>query len=1808
MNEDKDENLASISCLKPSVAAKVPKWIGEFCASLPDVLGEGVDAVNNPRTSSCGPQKRPRFTASSPGPQTTRAGGVVPSFPQEEPLPNEVAIDAMDGGIANVEVLDELSELERERSMHQAGLDADNAALEKFVSCLEKFVRRVDFAVSMQSASYDAACIKATANSRLLSEVHQAILVHSEVGAIVHVPVHLLSQVIAIMDVRVRKSEVACSQLLKRPIPKQIITEASLGAQAAAIVLSIMTAPKVPRKVIVEETLDEVVSLLRTASNRVVYPICDPLYEIPDQGRATPRNGMSQYTPTRRNRDCESVAMPDGANVDRDAGGERDFAKPRQVAVSQGGRDLIEHCSLLYDVLSDLLRKENHLSDSLASRIATIGVKSLGVTGLSHLQASAVKAVTAVFAGYPTHGYSILDDLRDQLGRVPAARRNLRGYRVLGEDHAEVRVGSALLVLLINQAGAQSAASAPNSKGKQANVASTSDVTLPQRRQDQATKLAMHFLKDMLSRAFRERDVEYRAAVQAMFEDLLVLYGKPEWPGAEHLLQTLSFQVITKLRVCGKEKLSVYARGLCIDMLGALAARMCALFGERVVKGVNSLTPSQIHEHRVCLLSYLQGEARSSVSHEVAMRFYESWFCTDDAKVGKEKAKRATCADDDDDEETVLDEGIAEKEKGNVQDAAQRMKRAAAVMERASNLEFGLRADAVNAALQLSEHRSFGRGFGAILHAILDAVHDAAPTIRTKSIRALSAVNDVCPGFLRSIPNALTVVEGCCRDVSTLVRDAALALFSGSVLLLPSKNAELPTICESIDIDLFDRAFPVIQKRLMDSATSVRKRAIHIMRNVVSVVLAKLESGRRRSSRGQVGFVNAQALEKRITDVCRCLVVRLVDTETSVREAAEKTLRLALFGFDPSEDMLVDQHQEPSAAASRFANRLTAVFLVLKSSSAQHDFLSRTVDRAMLKKQPSLFIAVVSSVVEQLHDYEARIAALYPKDTADRPLAENDVLRMRDLALRRVACASILSCFSAVDASLVAPHCGALSPSIKGIVSGPNSESLSSAKWNAAYAQMMKECDLLCAQRILSVLELGIPNMEKVEEKYLEEVISDVEVIVLQSPNSLLEDASVRCLCAVGAHANSDRSRDALARVASEFMRFTKEHVINLEGTAGVTTRDKTACRAIMRLGLLARYNQVSAVLNPEEIYGAIEHICQRFVKSWQDNGLCQSKAEDTGPNLMLQSAVGALTHFLIRHRSYLQRGTQTLVACIQQGELTQGQHLNAGQYHVVDTEVQLAVLSGFHEMLRDEEDRNTSVKDTEHVHAGRHSAKKERPSAVEAEAEAAERAAVPMLAAEEDAEAGYLALCAQEMIPELCRVASSRNPSVRLVVSNILGLLVRQGLVLPASVVPSLFGLLLDEHLRCRDGALRVVSFLADRHLQMLASAASPAIRECFARALASHRSLDRSKSPADVINSIAVDEDTGHSLLSAAIIVMRRDQRRGVLDSLMREFDPRVVVYRDAQNRGQEVDCRPSSELSGEKANGVNVQGANGNGDDEDDDDDVAANNCSSLRIEPGRNLCALSTLAFFAVTLATIDFSNGAGVGGSLTQGGGTATAEAKLKAAREDVQDLIGVATRILSNSGQAVLSAAKQVMRPNCNDLKSKAVISECAVRLSTLLQLKHHLKVVRFETATSGADAETEADVVESVEAAVRMPSFKFGDLTLATSAGCHDPLLPVATESVMMAQLELFRRLMREDSIDDADVAAPTRRTSRSSRNGIRRRSSTQKTASKTRSRATPKTGNHDSRPHRRATPGKRLRFENEPEGQDDDGGYTPN
>lgn len=1697
--------------------------------------------------------------------------------------------------------------------------DIDITEFNAFVENLQRFIRRPR-SLAKETGDMDDAILLATANTSVVLELQGMISQFSSRNVFAHIEPEILTQVIFILQRRVADALKLCILAEKSDAAKMSSSQFIAGVISATTMLSIMSAQGAPRKLMVEEWLDEAVGVLRGVAMHYLFPLSDPVYKASKGSKRKKKGRKNTRLPE----------QPDGDEAEGDSTSDAS-AELVQEKKSQSSRRtlyksdeaLLKHVYTLLESFGSLFQKELHLPDATVTQCASLCVHSLSVNAIPAFHLHAMRTACIIFSSYPAHRFSILDEVREAASVIPPNRRHLRSYNV-AELEINVRSSSALLAQLLCIASTEPGSSQAKSMPKEEASTDGSWSKSRKLRHGRAVKLAMHVVNPLLKRALSEREVEFRTAFQSLFEDILTLYGIPEWPSAELILQTISVSIITRLRT--KSEKSVYARTTSVDTLGHLAAKMCQLYGNDVLKEPEqsksfSIELESLESARESVLVYLKSEGPPHFGHAAA--FFEALFLVDDQNIGINLEKRSKRMageryeneeDEDEDiidgQDTTNDSLVGESVLVTVEKNA--LKRIRNVDNRLSRNEHVKRSDAVQASLYIGKNRSFTAGFRTILQGILEGMNDAAPTVRAKSIKSLSLVDEACEGLLRFIPNVLASVENRCRDVSILTRDAALDLLSRSLLqtgrksasqMLDSSSALSSRDQISEDPVMIAKVFTVVEKRLCDTATSVRKRAITIMRSILTEALRCSESTRRNAMDGMDALRDVRVHEERIIQVCASIVGRLDDTEASVREAAERTLRLGLFGFDLSQQMEgVDACDQD--VVNQLAIRLTAVFTKLPTS-IHLSFLSRIVHKALLVKHRPLLAALVNATVEVMHSSEDKFASL----TEGRALKDLNITERKQLqvfASRRMACASVICAYGNLEASLVVPHCQGLAPGIKDVKNGS-----------------LSEADLICVQRILNVLEIGLGKSTTICQTFLDEVLRDLDVIVCTSPLVILEEAAVRCFCVVVKKTGALRKENPVHRAAETFHGFLTTSLDSIRDYCKrpmpekLTALERNARVALVRLGLLTRHGDFGPDFI-QEVYQTLEAVC---------HAVAYNARRDT----LAKASVRGLSYFLIRHRSYLPSGTQILVSFLERSQSQSDPTTASEEPLSCGDGVRLSIFQGFHELLRDEEERNSIAKPESGVTDEKGMQTNDEfedltneNGKIQKKANE-KRAEKPILAAEEDAEAGFLALSAQAIIPSVHGAVLSFSVHIRITVANILGLLVRQGLLLPATVVKSLFILLLDTDARCREFASRVVSFLADRHSGMLASASLPALRDCFESSFPIHalnfdcgRDADNGMNidslgdndttryenlkPYPIVQNItkmAINDKTGHALLSQAIMVMRRDQRRGVAESLVREFDPRVVLHVEPTPENSN-DTRVQEEFPNANVDAERV-GEDGSGtvpknESDDDDDDIGQISGMQMGVTAAESICPLPTLFFLAITISSIDYTNGAGIGGSLTQGGGTASAETKLKYAKEDVTDLVGIATRIISNSGQAVLRVTKQMLKSNTASPEKKSRVALLAARISVLLALKHHLKVKRWEPV---ADLNEDKFESEAAPGSYRMPSFEPDGKILRYLRGNGEKGL-ILVDDEANAILELFCKLMREDAIDESDVTVPTRRGGRGRAKGSTTRKSSMKKAARKTTLGVPPSPRRPKL-QRRASVTKKLRYT---EGSDEEAG----
>lgn len=1724
-------------------------WIMAIAENMPRVVCESemLPRVESrprkrPRARDLRSSKRSSSSVNSVDQSTTKDVSLCSVVPETEPAssvqqPSSSTEDGMQESKQSSEI-----EIIKKGIADEADFHCFSA-LREFMGIVEKHVENEETIAN--------AHLRATSNLTLLSELSQNIRVQAELGDLSAPSDCLLRDFVDVLQTRIT---VTAESLRSEDKPTDILHSSLLGMHAVIAYLSILSSRRVPRALIIQEFVENAIKVVQLTCKCAVFPSLDKAYKARSSFENSNADGENDNASTSRG--SEPIALcqsrPSAQSLKKRSAqvhatppmsGEHCSLSmsPKKIAES-----LLGSCCQSFDLLAEACMRERMLPDSTVLSTVSLAMSSLDVASVSELNHSAIRLIEAILSSYPVHALSVIDRAMEHIGRVSPNRRQLRECAVPWSS-CRIRFGTALVIKTLNIICGSISSFTSSIEPLKVEASGVDEC------RNNAMRVAFRLVDGLLSRLFMERDDEFRVAFNAFLEDLMVLYALPEWPAVELIVQAFCVRIVVYLR--RGTDLSVYARCACMDLLGIVLARLLTLFGaaalaDTLAPGAVERNPgeperhSALNQNRCKVLAYLGSELCLDHPCLCARQCHVVMFLADIGDMAEELLKRERGVNDsvNDGAETVRDVEIHLRDRRIDAICGGRAELAElAELTSAANCFPIERSEALSAMLHVSRNRVLGKQVSRMVEVLRACLQQPEPTIRVRAIKALTSQVDVLPTILALFPNLLTSVENSCLDVSKSVREASLDLlsrsFSGSAaeghfseissgadeVKLYSLAAKLGLAKSASDRvvnfgpEFLENVLPIVQQRLLDSAVSVRKRAILILREVLKdSTIQLLQEAEICIDRSSESFSDAK-LQKLFTPVCCALIERLDDREDTVRSLAEQALRLAFF-CDGGHDARALAHNERCMIVNLCASRLIDVHVMIltrvKGGPVRTKLVPALLPLSDVEKKRDFLVQLSRHIVDLLHGYEDDLVDLGSLLNSEDFASERSV-DMERCSWKRLACSFVLESLAAICPSLIVPHVKSLAVVLKGVLD----------------AKKRTMADVLHIQRILGIIEFAVPGFASVlENSFINEMMRDIEGIVCMCPSPSIAGSAIKTLCALARHCQAQEVKDVPRDTAKVFHSFLDECRQELASATPRqnTERVRNARQALPRLGLLARYGQFDCS-EIEDMYELIEFLCKALMSEWSlspdlgKSGSGELRPRVTDSFALRARTIQALTHFLVGHRTYLARAAPFLLGCLCQGCPADS---GARAPFEPDYEAQITVLSGLQDILDDEESRNVSE-------SGK----------ISENAKSATLQQDVVLAAEDDVEAGYLAVCAQALAPQLCIETHSASTAVRRMISHILGSLVKQGLVLPANIVPALYGLLVDDDCQCRESARHVMAFLAERYPSMLSSATGEGLQSAVVH-VTNTRRLQNGNFVHLFTKAIA-DDSTGYSLLSPAITMIRREQRRGVLASIVKCFDPHVRLLASCRSgvSGTSAACNllvcsggntvsnvvRNVYLDGAASSSAKCNACECTPDDTllNDENSVAGR---TLTVHCGGASRSFAQLLFYATTLATLDYACGLAVGGLFTASAGTAAAELKLRKAREDVYEVTSIISRIISNSGQALLDAVESVRGKPDWSVDTKCVLAQSAVPLCLLLFVKRYLKVARGKgnsldrEDSSGTDTDT-------------LPAFDVSSLPRAIfgqdDGSCA--LLPCDSDASQI--LDVFSQLMEEDNIDENDM-----------------------------------------------------------------------
>ncbi|KAF7724384.1 Sister chromatid cohesion protein 2 [Apophysomyces ossiformis] len=398
------------------------------------------------------------------------------------------------------------------------------------------------------------------------------------------------------------------------------------------------------------------------------------------------------------------------------------------------------------------------------------------------LKFGALDMLKTLFSAYPHHRLWILEELLTSLSSFTTIERSVKRFRL--KDNATIHSATEQHTLrkwalrqqrLRKDDDLKQLAEHENKLVQHASDIWKSGI-------ESATQCASFFMEFLLSKCrSRKRDAysvtEYRAIMESMMEDVLVVLNYPEWPVAELIMRVFTKILISQIE---SEKSDGYLKSLAIHWLGIIIARIKSglnrlsgghmNFTPEWTYELNAKIPFQInHDTSVhslqtmyqCQLSLLQSViADTDVS--ISQFYISNWGYANALLWSKAQGQG---------EDTVWPEELAM----TVRDMAKEM-----------------------------------------WHLCLSMANDSWKEKRTKALKSLGQIAAEVPEILEEIHVRNTILRHV-QDSSSSVRDAAvevIAKYLGRQLHVPVN------------------VYKAINTRITDTAENVRKRVVKLFREI----------------------------------------------------------------------------------------------------------------------------------------------------------------------------------------------------------------------------------------------------------------------------------------------------------------------------------------------------------------------------------------------------------------------------------------------------------------------------------------------------------------------------------------------------------------------------------------------------------------------------------------------------------------------------------------------------------------------------------------------------------------------------------------------------------------------------------------------------------------------------------------------------------------------------------------------------------------------------------------------------------------
>jgi cohesin loading factor subunit SCC2 len=340
---------------------------------------------------------------------------------------------------------------------------------------------------------------------------------------------------------------------------REILTEKLFRALDCSIIaLIIMTSPKIPKELIVEDLIEQIVAFTKLNLNQVIYPFYDPVYKpasntSSDSKSNLKRKLLNQFTNSASSSSASKLSSSSSTSKNMHY-----FANKTREILS---------------LLSDLVYQTD-MTDTIVIIMSTMSVMCFFVENINDLQLECLKIITCLFTRYPKHRQLVLDDIFSSLIKLHnMSKRSLKGYKCFNGD--SIQMFTALVLQLIQSECATIDFFTHNSSIENTHLV---EATFEEKEThliqsyESSSKTAKKFLSLFFAKCkTKQQDFDFRPLFENFIQDLLTTVNKPEWPVSESILNMLGLILVNQIQNSDSD---VSSRVNSLEYLGQIVSQL----------------------------------------------------------------------------------------------------------------------------------------------------------------------------------------------------------------------------------------------------------------------------------------------------------------------------------------------------------------------------------------------------------------------------------------------------------------------------------------------------------------------------------------------------------------------------------------------------------------------------------------------------------------------------------------------------------------------------------------------------------------------------------------------------------------------------------------------------------------------------------------------------------------------------------------------------------------------------------------------------------------------------------------------------------------------------------------------------------------------------------------------------------------------------------------------------------------------------------------------------------------------------------